>query len=310
MFSVREILLIAALPFAASLAALLVAWRPWRERDKSVARGDWGAPLGITIGFLAAFALLEKRIPSWPPGESRHWLFYFVAALGVLGVIEALLHAWAPAAAWLRAEAALLCFAAGLFLLFQSMLRNDAWTPLNGACHLLGMTVLVHTAWASTEVLVLRLPRPAGPLVASTFAGCAGLVVLLSGSVVYGRLGAALATAALAAVVVAVPCRGFSLARGGVTVVVPAATALLLLGRYYVDPGVTVTNGALLLAALALPWLVTLRPLRRRKAWVGTVIALLLAAVPAATAVVLAQRSFARMQQESGPDPYASAELR
>src|SRR5688572_23306548 len=212
MFTPREILYTAAVPFGVALAVLLVAWRPWRRGDRAVTRGAWGAPLGIGAGFLAAFALLDGRLPAWPPGEARHWLFYFVSALALLGVVEALLHAWLPGAAWLRAEALLVVLAAGLFLLFQSMLRNEAWTALEAGTRLLGMTVLVHAAWASTEVLVLRLPRPAGPLVLGGFAMAVALVVMLSGSVVYGRLAGALAAATLAAAAVALAAGGFSLA--------------------------------------------------------------------------------------------------
>ena len=301
MFTPREILYTAGVPFAVTLAVLLAAWRPWRRRDRAPARGWWASPAGVGLGFLLALALLDSRVPAWPPGESRHALFYFVAAVSILGVIEAMLHVWRPGAGWLRAEAALLVFAAGLFLLFQSMLKNDAWTPLEAAKRLLGMTVLVHAAWASSEVLVLRLPRPAGPLVLAVFAGCVALVVLLSGSMVYGRLAGALSVAALAAAAVALAAPRFSLARGGVTVLVPAAVAVLLLGCQYVDPGVTGRNAALLLASLALPWAATVRPLRRRRPWVRTMIALVLAALPAGTAVLLAQRTFARVEQENAP---------
>jgi hypothetical protein len=126
------------------------------------------------------------------------------------------------------------------------------------------MTVLVHAAWASSEVLVLRLPATAGPLVLATFSGAVALVVMLSGSVVYGRLAGAMAAATLASAAVAPAARGFSMARGAVTVVVPAAACVMLLGHHYVDPGVTPANMAFLLAALVLPWVATLRPLRRR----------------------------------------------
>jgi hypothetical protein len=217
-------------------------------------------------------------------------------------VVEGLLHAWLPGAAWLRAEAALVVFAGGLFLLFQSMLTNDAWTPREAACRLLEMTVLTHAAWASTEVLVLRLPRPAGPLVLATFSGATALVVMLSGSLVYGRLAGAIAVAGLAAAAVAPAAPRLSVARGGVTVVVPATVAILMLGTYYVEPGVTARNSALLLASLVLPWAAAVRPMRRRRPWVRTTLAVVLAAAPAGTAVVLAQRAFARMERESGSE--------
>ena len=307
MFTTREILYTAAVPFVVALAVLLAAWRPWRRRDGAPARGWWAGAAGAGAGFLSAFALLDGQVPGWPAAEARHWLFYFVAALTLLGLVEAMLHAWLPGAAWMRAEAALLVFAAGLFLLFQSLLKNDAWTAPEGACRLLAMAVLVHAAWASTEVLVLRLPRPAGPLVIAAFSGSVALVVMLSGSLVYGRLAGALAAAALAAAAVSAAAPRFTVARGGVTVIIPATVAILLMGRYYVEPGVGGRNAAMLLGSLALPWVAALRPLRRRRPWVRTVIAVVLTALPAGTAVLLAQRGFARAQQESGPGAESAA---
>jgi hypothetical protein len=164
------------------------------------------------------------------------------------------------------------------------------------------MTVLLHVAWASSEVLVLRLPRLAGPLVLSAFSGAVALVVMLSGSVVYGRLSGAIAVATLSTAAIAAKTYGFSIARGGVTVVVPTAVAVLLLGYTYVDPGVTATNAALLLAGLVLPWAAAVPPLRRRRVWVRTVTALVLVLIPTTVAVLRAQRAFVRMQQENGPD--------
>jgi hypothetical protein len=305
MFTTREILYTGAVPLVITLAVLLAAWRPWRRRDRPVARGYWGGAAGIGVGFLAAFALLDGRVPPWPPAEARHGLFYFVAALTVLGVVEALLHAWRPKAAWLRAEAALIVFATGVFFLFQSMLRPDgAWTTLEAGRRLLGMTVLLHAAWASAEALVLRLPRLAGPLVLSAFTGAVALVVMLSGSVVYGRLAGAIAIATLACAPIAMKSYGFSLARGGITVVVPSAVSILLLGYTYVDPGVTATNAALLLAGLVLPWAAAVSPMRRRRVWVRTATAVVLVVIPTAVAVLRAQRAFVRMQQESTPDEY------
>jgi hypothetical protein len=300
MFTAREIVFTAVVPFGVALAVLVLAWRPWRRGERVSRRGYWGGAVAIGGGFLAAFFLLDGK-PAWPPAEARHWLFYFASALTVLGVIESSVQAWAPKANWLRAEAALLVFAAGAYFLFQSLLQDGGWTPVQAGCHLLLSTVLLHAAWASSEVLVLRLPRPAGPLVLTAFAGGVALVVMLSGSLVYGRLAGALAAATLAAVAVAAAVPAFSLARGGVIVVVPLAVAILQLGHHLVDPGVTQAHVVLLLAGLLLPRVAAFPPLRRRRPWVRILAATVLAVVPVATAVLLAQRAFVRMQQETGP---------
>ena len=300
MFTAREILYTAAVPAAVALAVLLASWRPWRRGTRVSTRGHWGGALGAGLAFTAGFALLDGRVPPWPPEESRQWLFYFAAALTVVALVDAVVRAWLPAAAWLRPEAALLLSAAAVFYLFRSMLQSEAWTAVEAGCRLLVMVVVLHAAWTFTELLVLRLPRPAGPLVLSAFAGAVAMVLMLSGSVVYGRLAGILAITPLAAAAVAPAAPGFSFARGGVTVIVPTAVAILFLGRFYVDPGVSVTNAALLLAGLVLPWAAAVPPLRRRRPWVRTTAALLLVLVPTATAVVRAQRDFVRMSGVEG----------
>ena len=305
MFTVRDILYAAAVPAVVALAVLLASWRPWRRGERAAVRGHWGGALGAGLAFLAAFALLDGRVPVWPPAEARHWLFYFAAVLTVLALFDAMTP-WArrPAAAWLRVEAALVLFAAAVFFMFQSLIRSETWTAVEAACRLLEMTVVLHATWASTELLVLRLPRPAGPLVLGAFAGAAAMVVMLSGSLVLGRLAGVLAITPLVASAVAPAAPGFSFARGGVTVIVPTAVAILFLGHHYVEPGVTTANFGLLLAGLALPWIAALPPLRRRRPWVRTVAALVLVLVPTAVAVARARREFVPMQRESGAELY------
>jgi hypothetical protein len=312
-FTTRDILYTAAVPAAVALAVLLASWRPWRRGERAAVRGHWGGALGAGLAFLAAFALLDGRVPPWPPAESRHWLFYFAAGLTVLALFDVLIHAWLARGArlrtdWLRAEIALVVFAAAVFLMFQSLLRSESWTAIQAGCHLLMMTVVLHAAWASSEMLVLRLPRPAGPLVLSAFAGAVAMVVMMSGSLVYGRLAGVLAITPLIASAVAPAAPGFSFARGGVTVIVPTAIAILFLGHHYVDPGVTATNAGWLLAGLVLPWAAALPPLRRRRPWVRTVAALVLVLVPTGIAVARARREFVRMQQDTGLDASAATD--
>ncbi|HZN67932.1 MAG TPA: hypothetical protein VFB66_21785, partial [Tepidisphaeraceae bacterium] len=163
-------------------------------------------------------------------------------------------------------------------------------------------------AWTSTERLATRLPRAAPPLVLFVFAAGSGGVILLSGSLVYARLAGALSMGTLAAAVVALFARPFTLARGGVTVVVPAVTALLFLAHHYVDPGLTPTNGALLLSALALPWLAALPFIARRGAWVRAVLAPLLAAAPVTVAAYRAHRTFREMETQTQTESRSEGE--
>jgi hypothetical protein len=263
-----------------------------------VTNGAWGAAVGIGAGFLAAFALLDGRLPAWPPAESRHFLYYLAVLVTVLAVLDAVVR-WPN---WLRQEAALVTSACAVGFLFRSLLRGETWPAWESAWRVVVMTVILHAAWTSSELLVSRLPRLAGPLVLFVFAAGAGGVIMFSGSLVYGRLAGAIAAATLAGVLVAFMTRDFSLARGGVTVTVPVVVALLFLGHHYVDPGLTPANGVLLLSALALPWLAELPIVAKRPAWVRTWVALILAAAPVTAAGWRARQVFLQMETQTGEE--------
>jgi len=326
-FTARDILYTAILPAAVAFAAMLLAWRPWRRHAAADAlppgqilpdvlgdpaevpppaparNGAWGA-VGIGVGFLAAFALLEGRLPPWPPAESKHFLFYFAALLTVMALLDAVVR-WPG---WLRQETALVASACAVTFLFRSLLAGDTWPATELVWRMLVMTLVLHAAWTSTELLVAHLPRVAGPLLLFGFATGSAGVILLSGSLVYARFAGALAMGALAAVLISCITRPFTLARGGVTVVVPAVTALLFLAHHYVDPGLTPTNGALLLSALALPWLAALPFIARRGAWVRAVLAPLLAAAPVTVAAYRAHRTFREMESQTQTESRSEGE--
>ena len=295
MFTTREILYTAAVPAAVALVALALSWRPWR-REEPVLRGHWGGALSAGAAFLAAYALLDGEIPAWPPGQARHWLFHLAAGLTILGLLDAAAHALFRVPDWVRAELALAASAGVVLCLFQSLLRSDTWPAPVAAAWVAGMAVVLHIAWVSTEVLVARLPRAAGPAVAAVFTAGVALVCMLSGSLVYGRLAAVLAVVCGVAFAVALAAPGFTLARGAVSVVVPVSVAVVFLGYHLA--GLDAPNGSLLLAGLLLPWLARVPLLAGRRPWVRATVAVLLALLPVGAATWRARQAFLKAQQE------------
>jgi hypothetical protein len=297
MFTPREILYTSAVPAGIALVVLLASWRPWR-RTRPVLRGHWGAPLAAGAAFATAYGLLDGETPAWPPAQARHWLFFIAIGLTLLGLLDAVLGGVLPAPEWLRAEVALVASAALVVRLFASVLSADTWPAPSAVQWIAGMTIVLHVAWVSAEQLARRLPRAAPPLVLLVFTAGVAAVTALSGSLVYGRLAGVLAVVTAVACVVSLTAPAFTLARGGVAVIVPLAVAVLLLGYHLADPGVGAVNGGLLLSALLLPWLARLRPLRRRRPWVRVTAAVLLALVPVSLAVARAGVAFRRAQQQ------------
>jgi hypothetical protein len=295
MFTAREILYTTALPGALALLVLAVAWRPWR-RSKPVLRGHWGGGPAAGAAFGVGYALLDGEVPAWPPAQARHWLFYLAAGLAVLGMLDAAVGALVHVPRWVRAEVALVASGAIVVCLFASLLQADTWPPLRAVEWVVGMVVVLHLAWVSTELLVDRLPRGAGAAVLFVFCAGAALVLMLSGSLVYGRLAGVLSAVAFAAVLISFAAPGFSPARGAVAVIVPVTVAVLFLGYHLAD--LDALNGTLVLAALLLPWLTRLPWLAGRRASVRVVVALLLAALPVGLAGWRAGQAFVKAQQE------------
>src|SRR3954470_8709232 len=234
MFTTREILYTSVVPAVVALLVLAVAWRPWR-RDPPVMRGHWGGALAAGAAFVLAYGLLDGEVPAWPPAQARHWLFYFAAGLTVLGLLDAAAYAFFHVSDWVRAEAALVASGIIVPCLFASLLRADTWPPLTAVIWVVGMTVVLHLAWMSSEILVHRLPRGTGAAVLFVFAAGAALVMMLSGSLIYGRLAGVISVVAGAAVLASIVAPGFSAARGAVTVMVPTAVAVVFLGYHLAD---------------------------------------------------------------------------
>jgi hypothetical protein len=297
MFTPREILYTTAVPAGIALTVLLAAWRPWR-RAVPVALGHWGAPLAAGVAFATAYALLDGEIPAWPPAQARHWLFFVALALTVLGLDDAIPFARLRASDWVRGEVALLVSGVLVLCLFGSLLSADTWPTPIAARWVVGMTAAVHVAWVSAERLSVRLPRVAAPLVLVVFTLGVAAVTALSGSLVYARLAGVLAVVSAVAAVVAILATGFTLSRGGVTVVVPLTVAVLLLGYHLADPGVGILNGSLLLSGLLFPWFSRLPLLRRRRPWVRGAVAVVLALMPVTAAVARAGIAFRKAQQQ------------
>lgn len=296
MFTTREIIYLTAVPAGVALVALVAAWRPWRRGV--VLRGHWGGAVAAGAAFLTSYALLDGQVPAWPPAQARHWLFYLAAALTVLGLVDATLGAFVHVPNWLRGEVALAAAVLVVLFPFSSLLRADAWTAVVAVEWMVGMIVALHVVWVSAETLSRRLPRAAAPLVVFVFTSGVALVMMLSGSLVYGRIAGLMAVVSACASVVSLASPSFSMSRGAVTVIVPVTVAVIYLGYHLVDPGVGVANGALLLSSLLLPWLANLPPLRRRRPWVRVLVAVLLAALPVGAAVFRAREAFVRSQQE------------
>ena len=274
------------LPALLAGVLLAAAWRAWRADEDT--RAAWAGAPAIALGFLAGFAVVEG--PGALPSAGRtlgalDLIFWSVAAMGVVGLIEARVSRQ-------RRSHVLLSWALAGLLLIRVLSNSAEVTKPVAVGLILGWLLL---AWCA-ECVASERDGAQSPLAlwasASGFAG----VAALSGSVKLGQLGGALAAVLGATIVLAWWRPRFSLAGGGATLAAFTLVALILDAHYF-----SYTTGAdalLCAASLATPLAVRLPGLRRAAGARRTALVLALAALPLAIALTRAALAFE-------PDPYA-----
>ena len=256
-------------------------WRKWA----------WAMPLAAGAGFMTGFALVG--VPKLPPRDGTDWLFWLAIPVTLLGVLDALVgKRWG----WVLGAAA-----GGVGLVVLLPLVPGALSTGEVA----RVAVLLAVAGA-VGALCAHVAEPAGgpPAVVAGLCvalGGAAVVVMSSHLFVVGLYGIA-ASAALGPV--AVLTAKLPAGRSVAIVAVSLLAGLLAGGRYYPDPGVSVLNFSVLIAAPALLLLAAAVP--GNKAWVRGVIAVL--AVAVAVGVVTAPTALAakRAAEATENDPYAA----
>ena len=132
-------------PIAATTAALLLAWRPWRRPPHTTGRA-WGASLGLVLGFFAAFVAVKGYWPPFPALAGTDWFPYVGIAVAVVGLCVRTSSGQIPR----RAMAALAVLASWLIL-------RTMWT--NRCCTADGMQSMPSMRVAAGKVHDTSQPR-------------------------------------------------------------------------------------------------------------------------------------------------------
>ncbi|MBX6314757.1 MAG: hypothetical protein IRY99_17850, partial [Isosphaeraceae bacterium] len=198
----------------ALVAAVVFLGAAWVER-RGEAPSAWGGALGLGAGYLLGHAAVQDwlasgRWPAWPPPDVVDWMPYLTLVATALGLLEAI----RPGPAWTRWENRLLVTGLALGLLLGPMIRNF-WTTRQAASWLIGLGLGLLVLWGLLEGLAARL-GPALTLPLLMVAVGTSIVLVLSQSLLLGRLGMALAAALAVAWAVGRFRPGLSMARGGV----------------------------------------------------------------------------------------------
>ena len=291
----EQVLLGLALPAAVSAMTLAVAWRPWRRAipsdrsagdpsgRRSVAAGPWSVAAAVGAGYVAGHAAL-RGWPPFPPLEATNWLFHFALAAIVPPVVYS---AWGRLR-WLRwVFRVVLSTALPLLVLWP--LVEHTWGRTESVLWLAGLSVGTLALWSALGALVERARGALVPLALLVAAAAGGPIFVVSGSLLVGQLGGALA-AALAPLPLAVALRPGRATSGVVPPALLLLTGLSINGYFYVEPFDPVLSAAsilLLAVAPAAAWIAWLRPLRSR-GWKATLTGALATALVVGAALLLA----------------------
>lgn len=283
---------------------IALAWRPWSQHAGVGADARWiFAPLAA-IGFAVAYWNFEPR-PAWPPTANViYLLFYFAAALGILGLMDAIFKP----PLWLRALALVLLWPMAVRLFLLPLTPQTSSGP-TAELWINALTVIAAMWWLIFEHLAERSPGVATPLVLTAIAGASAILLALGWHIQSsGAMAGALTAMSIAALVLAACSSRISFSRGFAQTIVLLLQLVLIHGYFYTDDTLTVwqqiSAGLLVASPLLvftgdLPFLRRQRPVWRLAARVIPVL-IILGIVCAATVrdYARAERVQAAMQDE------------
>lgn len=300
--TVERFEIIYGLVLPAVLAALLSLPALFFRRDGRACKKTLWLHLGLGIPFVIGFGGLFG-VPRLPVAESWQWLFYIVAGITVLGVVDSL---W-PAPMWARAAVVLLVTEACAWLLLWPLVRND-WADGHPLLWIEAFSLALFFSWVGLNALGDRISGTQFSFALLPPAVAVSLVAMLSGYRTIGPMGG-IPFACIAAMLPIVWLASVSYTRGPVLLWIVICYGLLTVGYFFAN--VTTTNGLLLLVSPQMAWIGELPAIRRLKPVPRGMLRVAAVALPAFVAVGLAGVSFARqMNEENGGMSQASAERR
>jgi hypothetical protein len=287
--------MVKAMGAAAIVAAvlMLLCGFPWRAPNP--VRVRLGGVLGVGLGFFVGCWLLGQQ-PHWPTVQVRDRILLVLLPAVILVELVALLPSYL---AWLVWPLRLIVVAGAMPVLLQDSVYlkegsgPESWTVqqtwVNFACWGGALAVV----WGLLGLLARRTQGHAVSLAVALACFGAGLTMMLSGYATGGPMGFALGAALVGAVIASLLLSGPADPVGVLAIGVVGLFALLVSGHFFSE--LLLLNAALLFFGPLLCWLPELPP---RLRGVGRI---LLAAVPIALAVLLAQQKFAATMDQITP---------
>ena len=277
---------------AAIVSALCVLTIGWARRPVAPGTMHGVALVGLGLGLLAGYRVLQLRV-SWPPVNGLGRLLTIV--LPTVFLIESLLAACRlpPLIRWsLRLPLAL---AVPRILLHDSIyLRATAgqWTPSQAWALLAVSSASLLAVWALLVCLSSRSSGPSIPVALALTSQSAAVTVMLAGYVTGGAAALPLTAALVATSIAASLLTRHWEAEGVIGIGTVLLFGLLFIGRFF--GGLSTGQTLAMFWAPVICWVSELPGVRRRPDWQIVAVRLSAVLAPLAIVLVLAKQSFDR----------------
>jgi len=294
---------------AAAVAALVFLICGWPWGTPRPLRASVGGVLSVSLGFIVGLWWLKVR-PHWPPREDQDRLLLILFPTIITVELIAAILVSIPSQekrrslewlAWL--PRLVLAGMASRILLYDTSYLKDLsgpgtrlWTPEQTWIILGSLAGALFGVWYLLGWLTQREPGRSVPLAVAAACAGTGIVMMMSGYASGGPLAFPLAGAVVGAIAASFVLKGSINTSGILGLAVVGLFAFLVIGHFFGE--LTWTNAALLFSAPILCSIPELPSIRRVKPQVRASLGVMLAVIPVAVALALAQQ---KMVENSSP---------
>jgi hypothetical protein len=290
-----DFLLEIIIPALLALAAMCLAWRPWRRFPQP--KAHWGGAVAVALAVLAAYRPVFGAWPSFPPSTANHWLFYVVLLALLVGLLDALIRP----PRWIATIGIFIAAMAALAAMLKFALFGEEHGPAQ-SIGLLLLFGLIGAAWWITFELTADDGGVVAPLLMWITVSTVAVVFMLTDSFVWGKLAMALAAAAGALLVMILWRRSIRLSHGAMHVFAIVMLCLIIPVHYVAS--LSIGKLVTLLAVPAFIWigrLITMAgPISRLRPWQRAVIRVAALVIPMAVLLSVAAVEFRRTSGGGG----------
>lgn len=263
------------LPALVCITILVIAWRPWQNREK-MAIASWGPAVGVAIGYIAGYLGLKYSL-QLNVSDGLEWLGYGAALIAFFSQIDGV----TGKRVWIQTLIGL-----SFAIAFSTLLIVREWmTPT--WCWRLSFGSFMVVTWGLMETLAQRRHGASMPIILCLTAAVAANIVAIE-ITTFGQLAGVLAAAIAPCMAISWLRGQASLAHGPVLIFVLILSSLLLHSYFgYTSDTIPLASFVIVLLAPLAAWVGEFPPVLRWRPWQATLMRVSVVAVFLTIAIAL-----------------------